>query len=130
MVPDSCVLLLVFLYWHQRRRSNYAQTPRFLQPSFSRKKNTKPTKPIARLLSKYRCTQPLIKQNLVEIQSTSDKRAKEVFLTQKGKEKIVEALPHWQQAQQNFLNQFGHTNWASLFPLLQEVVSSAQSIID
>lgn len=80
--------------------------------------------------SLYRSIQPLIKQDLVKLQGGFDKRIKEVLLTQEGKDKILEALPYWQQAQNDFLSQFGLNSWSSLLPLLQDVTNSAQSVFD
>ena len=78
--------------------------------------------------SLYRALGPLRRQKLVAFGASADRRAKEAGLTRRGEERIAAALPHWREAQQAFLEQFGWSAWSSLALELGAVVQVAQAI--
>ena len=78
--------------------------------------------------SLYRALDPLRRQKLVAFSGSADKRAKEVALTRRGEKRVAEALPHWQEAQEAFLEQFGGSAWSTLAQELGVIVQVAQAI--
>lgn len=74
--------------------------------------------------SLYRAVQPLIRDGLVQRSGcASDRRVKEAELSQAGREKIREALPHWRKAQEAFLADFGEDAWLETSESLARVVA-------
>lgn len=58
---------------------------------------------------------PLQKQGLVSVTpSESDRRVKQLKLTNEGKAVFKEATKYWRRAQKRILDTFGSENWASL----------------
>ena len=57
--------------------------------------------------SLYRALRPLERRELVRIRATADRRAKEVLLTVDGERHLARAMPHWQRAQDRFIESFG-----------------------
>lgn len=78
--------------------------------------------------SLYRALEPLGRARLVAFTGSADKRAKEVTLTRWGEKKIAAALPHWREAQEEFLAQFGRSAWSTLATQLGAIVQAAQAI--
>ncbi len=77
--------------------------------------------------SLYRAVQPLIRDRLVSTRDcATDRRAKEAQLSAAGEEKIREALPYWQRAQEAFLASFGEDAWSGTSDSLARVVSLMQ----
>lgn len=64
--------------------------------------------------SLYRALSPLSRAGLVRLIGEKGRRAKEVELTARGRQRIARALPHWQKAQNEFLEQFGRSAWHRL----------------
>jgi DNA-binding MarR family transcriptional regulator len=80
--------------------------------------------------SLYRALEPLRRDGLVTISAGSTGRAKQAALTRRGQTRIAKALPHWQEAQDAFLDQFGRAAWNTLAANLVEIVDAARSIAD
>ncbi len=81
--------------------------------------------------SLYRALEPLHRDGLVTIAKTGGGgRTKEVALTRRGRARITKALPHWQGAQEAFLEQFGRSAWSTLATSLNEIVDAARAISD
>lgn len=80
--------------------------------------------------SLYRALEPLRRDGLITIAPGSGGRAKEAALTPRGRRRIVKALPHWQEAQQAFLGQFGRSAWNNLAANLGDIVEAARAIPD
>jgi DNA-binding MarR family transcriptional regulator len=59
---------------------------------------------------------------LVAVGSSSNRRAKEVALTGRGRARIRQALPHWRRAQREFLAGLGGARWANLAGELQDLL--------
>lgn len=78
--------------------------------------------------SLYRALEPLARQKLVTLAGAADRRAKEAALTRWGEERIAEALPHWREAQEAFLEQFGRSAWITLSAELGAIIQAAQAI--
>lgn len=78
--------------------------------------------------SLYRALDPLRRARLVGFSAAGDKRAKEVGLTRAGEKKIAAALPHWREAQEAFLAQFGRSAWSTLAGELGAIVEATQAI--
>lgn len=74
--------------------------------------------------SLYRTIRPLQKQGLVKTRGTTDLRVKEIVLMAAGLRKIKAAYPHWLQAQQTFLKQFGAPHWARMAAELSAVTAA------
>jgi DNA-binding MarR family transcriptional regulator len=68
---------------------------------------------------------PLEREGLIEIvPSSSDRRTKELRLTEAGVERLHAASPGWNQAQTRFEEAFGRKRTSELRGLLHEVVAS------
>jgi len=68
---------------------------------------------------------PLERDGLIEIQSVaSDRRAKELHLTNAGEKRLQAALKAWAQAQTQFEATFGTKRASELRGLLRSVVAS------
>lgn len=80
--------------------------------------------------SLYRALEPLRRDDLISIDAGSGGRIKETALTRRGRARIVRALPHWQEAQDAFLKQFGRSAWSRLAANLDEIVGAARAIAD
>jgi DNA-binding MarR family transcriptional regulator len=77
--------------------------------------------------SLYRALEPLRREGLITIEAGPGARAKETALTRKGHARIAKALPHWQEAQSEFLAQFGKAAWSTLAVSLGEIVDAARA---
>jgi DNA-binding MarR family transcriptional regulator len=73
--------------------------------------------------SLYRALRPLDRRELVRIRATADRRAKEVLLTVDGERYLARAMPHWQRAQDQFIERFGRAAWERLHRSLTRVVA-------
>ena len=78
--------------------------------------------------SLYRALAPLRRERLITIADGSAGRAKTAALTRRGRVRIAKALPHWQEAQDAFLEQFGRQAWSTLVTSLDAIVDAARSI--
>lgn len=67
---------------------------------------------------------PLEKRGLVEIKRGSDKRAKLITTTNKGKETLSKALPLWAETQEIIKETLGAENWSSMILNLNGLVES------
>ncbi len=79
--------------------------------------------------SLYRALEPLRREGLITIAAASG-RAKEAALTRRGHARIAKALPHWQEAQTAFLEQFGRSAWSTLASNLGDIVGAARAASD
>ena len=77
--------------------------------------------------SLYRALGPLRRQRLVAVRAGTG-RTKAVALTALGATRAVAAAPHWQRAQEDFLDAFGVSAWASLAGELVAVVEATRSM--
>jgi DNA-binding PadR family transcriptional regulator len=77
--------------------------------------------------SLYRALEPLRRQKLIVI-SAGHGRAKVVALTALGAKRVAAALPHWEEAQGEFLTQYGSAAWGALAAQLVGVVDAAKVI--
>ena len=66
---------------------------------------------------------PLERKRLIEIKSGSDRRAKIINITDKGKEVLAKALPVWKKTQESIKDKLGFDNWESLISNLSGLVS-------
>ncbi len=64
--------------------------------------------------SLYRALHPLARAGLVRVIGLTGRRAKKVELTARGRRKVARALPHWQRAQDAFLDRVGEAAWHRL----------------
>jgi DNA-binding MarR family transcriptional regulator len=86
---------------------------------------------LARVLVMDRTTltrnlKPLREAGLVEIEPGSDRRVREVSLTEKGHETLLQAFPLWQQAQGDFETRLGSAQLEALLSGLSVSVDVAQ----
>ncbi|WP_022704326.1 MarR family winged helix-turn-helix transcriptional regulator [Pseudorhodobacter ferrugineus] len=72
----------------------------------------------------------LEKQTLVEIGTGEDARARQVSLTRTGQEKLREAVPLWQQAQQEFSQIIGADTLAVLDRVVDQTGKEEQAMGD
>ncbi|MFI5228801.1 MAG: MarR family winged helix-turn-helix transcriptional regulator [Gemmatimonadales bacterium] len=77
--------------------------------------------------SLYRALTPLEREGLVAF-TAGEGRSKEVHLTAKGTRRVAEARPHWQNAQDAFLAQFGRSAWGGLAKQLAAIVDLARDL--
>ncbi len=66
---------------------------------------------------------PLEKRDLVDIKQGSDRRAKFINITSKGKEVLSEALPLWKKTQEKIKTALGFENWDSMISNLTGLVT-------
>ncbi len=57
---------------------------------------------------------PMIRDNLVRIDSEDDRRVRKVVLTDTGRAALEAARPHWEQAQSRIHKALGQDRWAGL----------------
>ena len=69
---------------------------------------------------------PLEKRGFVEINQGSDRRAKFVNITKKGKEVLSEALPLWKETQNEIKTALGLDNWSSMISNLTGLVEGLE----
>lgn len=77
--------------------------------------------------SLYRALDPLQRQKLIVIRAGHG-RGKVAALSALGMKRVAAALPHWQEAQDAFLAQYGSSAWGSLAAQLLGVVDAAKVI--
>jgi DNA-binding MarR family transcriptional regulator len=74
--------------------------------------------------SLYRAIAPLERDGLVATESDgNDARARRASLTEAGRARIVEALPHWRAAQHTFIDGFGANDYAGFIGELRHAVA-------
>ena len=71
---------------------------------------------------------PLEKQGLLRIVLGADRRERNVMLTVKGEQTMVEALPLWEAAQARITNGFGHERLSQLFTELEALTAVSRSM--
>jgi DNA-binding PadR family transcriptional regulator len=77
--------------------------------------------------SLYRALEPLRREKLIAF-SAGPGRSKLVALTPRGERRAAEAQPHWQAAQDVFLEEFGRSAWTGLARQLTELVEAVRLI--
>ncbi|MBD2215019.1 winged helix-turn-helix transcriptional regulator [Nostoc linckia FACHB-104] len=65
----------------------------------------------------------LEKRGLVAIAPGEDRRVKLVSLTTEGEAVLAEAIPLWEQAQSEVMQQFGEEKWQTLLSLLSDITA-------
>jgi DNA-binding MarR family transcriptional regulator len=65
----------------------------------------------------------LQKRGLIRVEKGSDRREREVTLTERGSDALVKSLPFWQKAQAHVLRELGDDRWKALRAGLSEVIS-------
>jgi DNA-binding MarR family transcriptional regulator len=78
--------------------------------------------------SLYRALRPLERRELVRVRATADRRAKEVLLTVDGERHLARAMPHWQSAQEKFIEAFGSPAWDRMHHALTRVVTVTRDL--
>jgi len=68
----------------------------------------------------------LKKQDLIKIESSSDKRKRIVTITNRGKAQMTKALPLWERAQGTIIEKFGKGNWREINTGLNEISNIAR----
>jgi DNA-binding MarR family transcriptional regulator len=63
---------------------------------------------------------PLMEQRLLEIVEGADRRQRPIALTSRGRNKLAEALPLWQEVQARVAHDLGRGRWANLLRGLDE----------
>jgi DNA-binding MarR family transcriptional regulator len=71
---------------------------------------------------------PLEKQGLLRIALGVDRRERNVTLTVKGEQAMVEALPLWEAAQARVTNGFGHERLSKLFTELTALTAVSRAV--
>jgi len=66
---------------------------------------------------------PLMRRQMVVIESDKDQRVRKVSLTDVGRQAFEHALPHWQAVQETISRKLGTERWAGLLDDLNTVVS-------
>ena len=74
--------------------------------------------------SLYRALEPLRREGLIAF-SAGRGRAKLVALTPRGRRRVAEARPHWQEAQDSFLDELGRSSWNALAKQLSAIVGGS-----
>jgi DNA-binding MarR family transcriptional regulator len=77
--------------------------------------------------SLYRALEPLRREGLI-VFSAGRGRAKLVALTPRGVRRVAEARPHWQEAQDTFLDEVGRSSWNSLAKQLTAIVDAGRIV--
>ena len=77
--------------------------------------------------SLYRALEPLRREGLVAL-TAGPGRTKHAALTPQGARRVAEARPHWQEAQDAFLREFGRSAWSSLSKQLSDIVTAVRTV--
>lgn len=64
---------------------------------------------------------PLLKKGLIKVSVGSDRRARLIKITAKGKESLESAFPYWKEAQSHILNNLGDSRWDQIVRGLHEI---------
>ncbi len=64
---------------------------------------------------------PLLKMGLVKVSVGSDRRARPIKITPKGKSALENALPFWEKAQSHILDKLGAENWDQIMRGLHQI---------
>ncbi len=64
---------------------------------------------------------PLLKKGLVKVSVGSDRRARPIRITPKGKTALENAFPYWEEAQSHILNNLGDSRWDQIVRGLHEI---------
>ena len=73
--------------------------------------------------SLYRALEPLRRDKLIAF-SAGRGRGKLVALTARGAQRVAEARPHWQEAQDTFLDEIGPAAWSGLAKRLTAIADA------
>jgi len=76
--------------------------------------------------SLYRALEPLRREGLIAL-TAGPGRSKHAALTPRGARRVAEAQPHWQQAQDPFLREFGRSAWSGLARQLNDIVAAVRT---
>ncbi len=77
--------------------------------------------------SLYRALEPLEREGLIKF-SAGPGRTKQAALTPRGARRVAEARPHWQEAQDAFLDEIGRSAWNGLAKQLTGIVDAVRSV--
>jgi DNA-binding MarR family transcriptional regulator len=77
--------------------------------------------------SLYRALEPLDRDGLI-VFSAGGGRSKQAALTVRGRRRVAEARPHWQAAQDTFLEEFGRSAWSELAKQLSVIVDAIRAV--
>jgi DNA-binding MarR family transcriptional regulator len=72
---------------------------------------------------------PLLEQGLVKIAAGSDRRARLIQLTSKGRNVLSNATPYWEQAQVHITEQLGASNWDKIMGELHMISMIAEDAL-
>ena len=64
---------------------------------------------------------PLVKKGLVKVSVGSDRRARPIQITPKGKSALEKALPYWEKAQTHILDTLGADKWDAMMRGLHQI---------
>lgn len=64
---------------------------------------------------------PLIKRGWVKVSMGSDRRARLILLTSRGRDVMKKALPYWEQAQAHITERLGTSNWDRVMGELHKI---------
>jgi DNA-binding MarR family transcriptional regulator len=64
---------------------------------------------------------PLLKKGLVKVSVGSDRRARPIKITSKGKSALEKALPYWEKAQSQIVDDLGASNWDQIMRGLHQI---------
>ncbi len=64
---------------------------------------------------------PLVRNGLVKVTVGSDRRARPIQITAKGKSTLEKALPYWERAQSHIVETVGADNWDAMMRGLHQI---------
>ena len=64
---------------------------------------------------------PLLKRGWIKVSVGSDRRARPIQITPKGKAALEKALPFWEKAQVHIVDQVGDANWNQIMRGLHQI---------
>lgn len=64
---------------------------------------------------------PLLKKGLIKVSVGSDRRARPIQITPKGKSALEKALPYWEKAQTHILDTLGADKWDAMMRGLHQI---------
>ena len=73
---------------------------------------------------------PLKQSGLVSSRPGSDRRTRELTLTEKGLDLLARAIPVWRRAQQSFLDLYGEERWSRTLSDLQRAHRVASQLVE
>lgn len=72
---------------------------------------------------------PLLKKGWVKVSIGSDRRARPIRITPRGRSMLEKALPFWEKAQAQIVDQLGDANWDQIMRGLHQISMIVETVL-